>query len=81
MPARLDDDTAAAIMRAAGVEPTEPYTNSFTPWRCRCGTCGRRVTPRLDNVRAGHAACAYCAGRAVDPHRGRRRDARSRAGA
>jgi hypothetical protein len=67
VPARLDDEAAAAIMREAGVEPAEPYTGSSAPWRCRCGTCGREVTPRLDNVRVGHAACSYCAGRALDP--------------
>ena len=54
-------------MRLAGVEPAEPYIGSEVPWRCRCLTCGREVTPRLGNVRAGHGACAYCAGRAVDP--------------
>jgi recombinational DNA repair protein (RecF pathway) len=69
VPARLDADTAISIMRKAGVEPAEPYQNSAVPWRCRCRcrTCGREVTPRLTNVRAGHAACAYCAGLAVDP--------------
>ena len=54
-------------MLEAGAEPVEPYAGSSAPWRCRCRACGREVTPRLDNVRQGHAACAYCAGRAVDP--------------
>jgi hypothetical protein len=54
-------------MREGGVEPAEPYKNTSAPWRCRCLTCGREVTPRLDNVRAGHAACGYCAGLIVDP--------------
>jgi hypothetical protein len=67
MPGKLGADTAAAFMRDAGVEPIEPYCNSSAPWRCRCQRCGREVTPRLDNVRAGHAACRYCVGSAVDP--------------
>ena len=67
MAARLDDAAATTIMRRAGVEPIEPYRSTAAPWRCRCRTCGREVTPQLGNVRAGHAACAYCAGRAVDP--------------
>jgi hypothetical protein len=54
-------------MRKAGVEPIEPYKNTSAPWRCRCRTCGREVTPRLTNVRSGHAACSYCARNAVDP--------------
>jgi hypothetical protein len=67
MARRLDPETAAAIMREAGVEPLDAYQNSYTPWRCRCRNCGHEVTPRFDNVRAGHSACAYCAGHAVDP--------------
>jgi hypothetical protein len=68
MPRRLDHDAAAAIMRAAGVEPIELYPNSQSPWRCRCLlACGHEVTPQLGNVRAGHAACGYCAGTKVDP--------------
>jgi hypothetical protein len=49
------------------VEPAELYKNTSTPWRCRCLTCGREVTPRLGNVRVGHAACGYCAGLMVHP--------------
>jgi hypothetical protein len=67
MPRRLDGEASAAIMRAAGVEPIEPYENSQSPWRCRCLACGHEVTPQFGNVRAGHAACGYCAGRKVDP--------------
>jgi hypothetical protein len=64
---RLDHDTAAAVIRRAGVEPLEPYRGSQAPWRCRCLMCGHEVQPRFDNVRAGHAACGYCAGAMVDP--------------
>lgn len=67
MAPRMDPVTATAIMCAAGVEPIEPYQNSGSPWRCRCKTCHRVVTPRLGNVRSGHAACAFCAKRAVKP--------------
>lgn len=67
MPARLDPATAETMMRAAGVEPLEPYTNVMTPWRARCSRCGKTVTPTLSNVKSGHAACGYCAGKLVDP--------------
>ena len=56
-----------AIIRAAGVELIEQYRNSQSPWRCRCLACGHEVIPQLGNVRAGHAACGYCAGTKVDP--------------
>jgi len=67
LPSRFDHEAAAAIMRAAGVEPIEQYPNSQSPWRCQCLACGNEVTPQLGNVRAGHAACGYCAGSKVDP--------------
>src|SRR5581483_5083465 len=67
MSARLDPAAAAAVMRAAGVEPLEPYKNVMTPWRSRCSRCGKTVTPTLSNVKSGHAACGYCAGKLVDP--------------
>lgn len=67
MPRRIDPETAAAIMRQAGVEPIDPYPNSSAPWRCRCLACNHEVTPRLDNVRSGHGACGYCTGTMVDP--------------
>lgn len=67
MPRRLDDDTAGKIMCEGGAKPLEPYPGSSAPWRCRCQTCGREITPRLDNVRQGRGACAFCAGLAVDP--------------
>jgi len=58
---RMPHDAAAAIMRAAGVEPIVPYTNSAARWLCRCTTCRNFVTPRLGNVSQGHGACRSCA--------------------
>lgn len=63
MPRRLDPEAAATVMRAAGVEPIEPYRNSQSPWRCRCLSCGREVTPRYTDVRGRHAGCKWCAWR------------------
>ena len=51
---------AEADMREAGLEPLEPYTTALTPWRCRCSTCHRTVTPRLNSVRSGQRGCIYC---------------------
>jgi recombinational DNA repair protein (RecF pathway) len=65
---RVDPEAAAAEMRAAGVEPLEPYTNTHTAWLCRCMACGRETAPTLGSVRSGHTACAHCAGKApIDP--------------
>jgi DNA-directed RNA polymerase subunit RPC12/RpoP len=62
----VDPDDAAAKMRAAGVEPLEPYRGKDEPWRCRCLTCDREVTPNYGNIRRGQSACKWCAGKVVD---------------
>lgn len=53
-------------MRAASMQPLEPYHGSGTPWRCICLRCGSEVSPRFSNVSSGQGACKYCAGRVVD---------------
>lgn len=67
MSRRLTHDAAVAIMRAAYVEPLDPYRQSDVPWRCRCIRCHREVRVRLRNVRSGRSACGHCTGRLVDP--------------
>ena len=66
VPVRLTDEAARVVMRAAGLEPLEPYHGADAPWRCQCTTCKREVSPSYTKVRAGRG-CAYCAGRRVDP--------------
>jgi hypothetical protein len=53
-------------MRAAGVEPLDPYPGSNAPWRCRCRTCKKVVTPRYGNVRLRGKGCKFCARAVVD---------------
>lgn len=60
-----DPETAAAVMREAGLEPLEPFVDADRPWRCRCLTCNRVVTPRLSRMDAG-GGCKYCATRGLD---------------
>jgi hypothetical protein len=60
-----DPDAAVALMRASRLEPLEPFVDADQPWRCRCLTCGRVVTPRLSSVGAG-GGCKYCATRGLD---------------
>jgi hypothetical protein len=65
---RVDPNSAAAEMRAVGLEPLEPYRNVGTPWRCRCTRCGHEVAPKLSHIRAGASSgCKYCSGTAVHP--------------
>jgi len=69
---RIDDEDAVSTMRAAGLEPQEPYPGkAILPWRCRCGVCGREVSPSYNSVQQGQSGCAFCAGNRVDPHEAR----------
>jgi hypothetical protein len=54
-------------MRAAGLEPLEPYQNVMTPWRSQCLICGKEVSPLLNNIQKGQGGCIWCAKGAVDP--------------
>jgi len=60
-------EEAVEVMRAAGVEPLEPYPGANAGWLCKCGTCGRHPQPSYGFVRKTGNACGYCAGRHVDP--------------
>ncbi|SCF73332.1 hypothetical protein GA0115254_114434 [Streptomyces sp. Ncost-T10-10d] len=62
---KTDPDIAVAAMRAAGLEPLEPYATSVTAWRCRCVTCGNEVSPTLMKIRAG-GGCKFCATHGID---------------
>ena len=58
---------AVAMMLAANLEPLEPYPRSaLKPWRCRCLTCMRDVTPTYATVQQGNGGCKYCAEHGFD---------------
>lgn len=58
-------EDAERLMRAAGVEPLEPYVNFSHPWKSKCLGCGEVVTPQFQNVKNGHHPCKYCSGNAI----------------
>lgn len=57
---RLEDGEAVSVMRAAGLEPLDPYTRSGDPWRCVHLECGREVFPTYNSVRQGGGGCRQC---------------------
>lgn len=58
---RADAEQAAALMRAAGLEPLEPYPGgNHRPWRCRCVKCGTEGTPTRANISRGQGGCLSC---------------------
>ena len=70
---RLGQEEAVRRLRDAGAEPLEPYPGAFKPWQCRCQSCGRTVTPLLNNVSRGKGPCRWCgrlkqaAAKRIDP--------------
>ena len=65
------EDQAYTVMRAAGLEPLEPYPGAAVPWKCLHTACGREVTPNYHDVRRGHSTgCWWCSyeKRRIDPH-------------
>lgn len=61
----VDPDDAEAIMRSAGIHPLVSYPGASSPWRCRCGTCGRTISPTLGTVRRG-GRCRFCATKGIN---------------
>jgi hypothetical protein len=57
---RLDPNEAAEVMRAAGLEPLEPYPGWNVPWKCRCVNCGNEVEPRFTKIQQGRGGCKPC---------------------
>lgn len=64
---RRPEESAVAVMRTAGIEPLEPFRTNRTPWRGRCLTCGKEVSPTLGSVMGGQGPCKWCAKKSVDP--------------
>ncbi len=67
MPARVEEKTAIAVMRRAGLKPLEPYSGNVKPWKSKHLKCGRVVSPSFNSIRRGQGPCKYCAGKAVYP--------------
>ncbi|MEW2250560.1 hypothetical protein AB0907_24885 [Streptomyces sp. NPDC006975] len=63
---RPDAETAAGVMRAAGLEPLEAYAGTALPWESRRTECGAIVARRLGSLtgRSRRPGCKRCADRA-----------------
>ena len=57
---RVSESSAIAVMRAAGLEPQDPYVRSGDPWRCIHLECGREVFPSYNSVQQGGGGCQQC---------------------
>jgi hypothetical protein len=54
-----DGEKCAEVMRAAGLEPLEPYSGQDAKWLCRCMECGQEVRQRYYFVSKG-SGCPNC---------------------
>lgn len=54
-------------MRAAGIEPLDPFPGSRKPWRGRCVAKGHVTSPTLYGINEGRHPCLYCAGKKIYP--------------
>lgn len=53
-------------MIASGLMPLEDFKHKDSPWKSRCLTCGKEVSPRFGSIRNGQGGCRYCAGVYLD---------------
>lgn len=63
----LTESERIAIMVKAGVKPLEKFRSKDQPWKSKCLTCSRTVTPRFHSVNRGNGGCKYCAGVSISP--------------
>lgn len=64
---RTEESIATGVMRAAGLEPLDPFPGVKSAWRSRCQECKRIVSPAMYAVREGLSGCAFCSKNRVDP--------------
>jgi len=69
---RTHSQTAVEILDCAGLVPLVNFPGANKPWKSRCTSCLRTVTPRLANIRGGQTGCAYCSGHIVSPTEAKR---------
>lgn len=67
MGTKIKDSDARLVMKRAGFEPLEPFKSGDTPWRSRCLSCNREISPRFRHVRDRGYGCKYCSGHVIDP--------------
>ena len=64
---RIIPEEAVKFMLSHNVEPLVPFQAAKIPWECRCMNCDRTITPTYLNIKQGHSACVFCAGRKIPP--------------
>ncbi|MEO0060916.1 MAG: hypothetical protein RL343_534, partial [Actinomycetota bacterium] len=50
-------EKAVQMLRAANLEPLEPYKSATTKWRVKCNVCGTEGAPQVTNIASGQGGC------------------------
>jgi hypothetical protein len=53
-------EKAVQILRAANLEPLEPFRSATAKWRAKCNVCGTEGTPQVTNIASGQGGCKVC---------------------
>ncbi len=51
---------AEEVLKKLGHTPLEPYKNALTPWKMKCGGCGKTISPKYNSIQQGNFGCGYC---------------------
>lgn len=54
------EQKAEEVVRKMGHTPLEPYKNALTPWKMKCGGCGKTISPKYNSIQQGKFGCGYC---------------------
>lgn len=63
---RTSDSITTEIMLEANLQPLEAFKEVNKPWKSKCLSCGRTVSPTLSNIKNGQNGCGFCSGQFVD---------------
>lgn len=58
--AKWTSDKAVQLMRAANMEPLEPFRGSTMQWKALCNVCETVGSPRAANISSGQGGCKVC---------------------
>lgn len=64
---RTSDSIAIEIFLRANLQPLVPFKDVNRPWKSKCLSCGKTVSPTLTNIKSGQNGCGFCSGQFVDP--------------
>ncbi len=52
--------TAEEFVKKIGHIPLEPYRSALSPWKMKCGFCGKTISPKYNSLQQGRIGCKFC---------------------